>query len=133
MVTQRIFESDFDWLTDRMVKTVSSLDEYNANIAKDILVCVDFFATWCPPCRMIAPILEEMAKEFEGKVLFLKVDVDESEEIAGKEGIQAMPTFIFYKNGTRIEDFAGADQDRIQIPLQSIHKHLKYLFMKKYF
>merc|ERR1712113_214408 len=121
MGTHPIFESDFDCLTEtKMVKTVSSLEEYNANIAKDILVCVDFFATWCPPCRMIAPILEEMAKEFEGKVLFLKVDVDESEEIAGKEGIQAMPTFIFYKNGTRIEDFAGADQDRIR---NTIAKH----------
>ena len=79
---------------------------------------------------MIAPILEEMSKEFVGKVIFLKVriirlilknietfskvDVDEAEEIAGKEGIQAMPTFIFYKNGKRLEDFAGADQDRIR-------------------
>jgi len=85
-----------------------------------MLVCVDFFATWCPPCRMIAPILEEMSKEFEGKVVFLKVDVDEAEEIAGKEGIQAMPTFIFYKNGKRLEDFAGADQDRIR---STIAKH----------
>ena len=104
-----------------------------------MLVCVDFFATWCPPCRMIAPILEEMSKEFEGKVAFLKVriisklfiylflrftyfkvDVDEAEEIAGKEGIQAMPTFIFYKNGNRLEDFAGADQDRIR---STIAKH----------
>ena len=89
---------------------------------------------------MIAPILEEMSKEFEGKVVFLKVrtinyhisnfqtyyyiifkvDVDEAEEIAGKEGIQAMPTFIFYKNGKRLEDFAGADQDRIR---STIAKH----------
>ena len=85
---------------------------------------------------MIAPILEEMSKEFVGKVIFLKVriirlilknietfskvDVDEAEEIAGKEGIQAMPTFIFYKNGKRLEDFAGADQDRIR---STIAKH----------
>merc|ERR1711945_11194 len=98
----------------KMVTSVSTLSEYNSAIAKDILVCVDFFATWCPPCRMIAPILEEMSKEFVGKVIFLKVDVDEAEEIAGKEEIQAMPTFIFYKNGKRLEDFAGADQDRIR-------------------
>ena len=83
-------------IQNKMVKTVSTLSEYNAviaqvdglrknflfnfsrilmNLFQDMLVCVDFFATWCPPCRMIAPILEEMSKEFEGKVAFLKVRI----------------------------------------------------------
>lgn len=68
----------------------------NSNEFKDIvnegLVIVDFFATWCGPCKMIAPIFEELSKEYEGKMTFVKVDVDLSTDIAGKYGISSIPT-----------------------------------------
>merc|ERR1712227_1029716 len=82
-------------LTFKMVQKVNSADEFNAVVSKGGLVCVDFFATWCGPCRMIAPYLEELAKEFEGKCTFLKVDVDELEDLAAEQEVKAMPTFSF--------------------------------------
>merc|ERR1712029_450806 len=87
MGTHPIFESDFDCLTDfvKMVKIVESQADFDAVINGSTLVCVDFFATWCGPCKMIAPKLEAMSKEMEGKVIFLKVDVDELEDLAAAQ------------------------------------------------
>merc|ERR1712243_22919 len=123
MGTHPIFESDFDCLTDfvKMVKVVDSEEQFNTTVAGGTLVCVDFFATWCGPCKMIAPKLEAMSKEYEGKVTFLKVDVDELEDLAAKQEVKAMPTFSFFKNGQKLESFAGANEARIR---QTIEKHL---------
>eukprot|EP00124_Ichthyophonus_hoferi_P000013 Ihof_evm13s1 gene=Ihof_evmTU13s1 len=85
-----------------MVKVIKNMAEYKALIASDKLVVVDFFATWCGPCKMIAPVLEEMSKTMTN-VIFCKVDVDECEDIAAEEGIEAMPTFYFYKNGKKVD------------------------------
>ncbi len=63
------------------------------------LVLVDFFASWCGPCRMMAIILEDIAKELEGKVEIYKVDVDNDEKLARKFGIMSIPTLIFFENG----------------------------------
>merc|ERR1712113_898833 len=112
MGTHPIFESDFDCLTE---------DTFNAAINGDVLVCVDFFATWCGPCKMIAPKLEAMSKEFEGKVIFLKVDVDELEDLAASQEVKAMPTFSFFKGGKKLDSFAGANEARIR---ETIDKHL---------
>jgi thioredoxin 1 len=62
---------------------------------------VDFYATWCGPCKQIAPKLEEMAQLFTD-VIFLKVDVDENEEVASEYAISCMPTFMFFKNGGKV-------------------------------
>jgi len=97
-----------------MVIKVASAEEFNTHIGGDQLVCVDFFATWCGPCRMIAPYLEELAKELDGKVKFLKVDVDELEDLSQSQEVKAMPTFSFFKNGKRLESFAGANKDKIR-------------------
>ena len=56
---------------------------------------IDFYATWCPPCKRVAPILEELAKEYAGKVYFYKIDVDKEQELTGAFGIESMPTFFF--------------------------------------
>uniref|UniRef100_A0A0K8VM22 Thioredoxin n=1 Tax=Bactrocera latifrons TaxID=174628 RepID=A0A0K8VM22_BACLA len=77
------------------------------------LVVIDFFATWCGPCKIIAPRLEELAKEYEGKVVVLKVDVDECEDIAMEYNICSMPTFVFIKGSQQICSFAGANPEKL--------------------
>lgn len=68
-------------------------------LKSDIPVLVDFWATWCGPCMMLAPTVEEIAKEYEGKVKVGKVNVDEAVELAKKYGIMSIPTLIIFKNG----------------------------------
>lgn len=68
-------------------------------INSEIPVLVDFWAAWCGPCRMLAPIIEEVAKEYEGKVKVGKVNVDEEQELAVRYGIASIPTVILFKNG----------------------------------
>ncbi len=68
---------------------------------------VDFWATWCGPCRMIAPIIEELAKEYDGKITVGKCDVEENDDIAAEFGIRNIPTILFFKNGV-VDKTVGA-------------------------
>ncbi|EDW03102.1 thioredoxin-2 [Drosophila grimshawi] len=81
--------------------------------AGDKLVVVDFFATWCGPCRMISPKLEELAQQYTEQLVVLKVDVDECEDIAMEYNISSMPTFLFIKNSNKVEEFAGANATKL--------------------
>ncbi|MEG0166026.1 thioredoxin [Anaerorhabdus sp.] len=76
-------------------------------ITKSGTVLVDFFATWCGPCKMLAPVLEELATDFEGKAKVVKVDVDQEQELAMKFGIMSVPTMILFKNGEAVEKIQG--------------------------
>jgi thioredoxin 1 len=71
-------------------------------------VVIDFWATWCPPCKMIEPIVDELAKEFEGKVIIGKVDADENPEVAGQLSVMSLPTMLFFKNGQPVATLVGA-------------------------
>lgn len=71
-------------------------------------VLIDFYAQWCGPCKMMAPIIDEVAKDYEGKLKVVKVDVDESGEIAATYGVTAMPTFVVFKNGQEVWRRMGA-------------------------
>ncbi|MBQ2479191.1 MAG: thioredoxin [Erysipelotrichales bacterium] len=68
---------------------------------------VDFFATWCGPCKMMAPVLEQLSREMEGKAKIVKVDVDESEDLAVRFGIMSIPTMILFKDGNAVEMAVG--------------------------
>lgn len=69
---------------------------------------VDFWATWCGPCRMVGPIIEELAKEYDGKIVVGKCDVEENEELASEFGIRNIPTILFFKNGDVVDKIVGA-------------------------
>ena len=77
-------------------------------LKSDKPVMVDFWAEWCGPCRMIAPILEEISKEFAGRIVVVKCDVDNSIGIASRFGIRNIPTVLFFKNGMVADKQVGA-------------------------
>lgn len=76
-------------------------------------VLVDFYATWCPPCRALAPTLESLATEFAGRAKLVKVNVDDSPELAADYGITSIPTLVFFKNGNIVESIVGAASQRV--------------------
>ena len=78
-------------------------------------VLVDFWAEWCGPCRMIAPLLEQIAKDHPGKVVVGKVNVDQEQALAAKYGIQSIPAFFIFKNGEITDQFLGAQHSRQSI------------------
>ena len=77
-------------------------------VNSDKPVVADFWAEWCGPCRMVAPVVEELSKDYEGKALVGKVDVDANNEISAKYGIRNIPTILFLKNGEVVDKQVGA-------------------------
>lgn len=74
----------------------------------ELPLVVDFWATWCGPCRMIAPIISELAGEYDGKIVVGKCDVEENDDIAMQFGIRNIPTILFFKGGELVDKFVGA-------------------------
>jgi thioredoxin 1 len=74
----------------------------------DGLVVVDFWATWCGPCRMIAPVLDQLAKDFDGKVKIAKVDVDANQKSAMRFNVRSIPMLLFFKGGKVVDQIVGA-------------------------
>ena len=87
---------------------IGSEEAFDKLIAGDTPVLVDFWATWCGPCRMIAPIVEEIANEYAGKVVVAKVDVDEMGELAQRYRIMNIPTLMLFKQGQMVDKAIGA-------------------------
>ena len=81
--------------------------EFNSFTAKG-LVLVDFFADWCMPCLMMAPVIDELSEKFKGKIKFAKMNIDENSALAQKYKIMSIPNFILFQNGKPIDQFIGA-------------------------
>lgn len=99
--------------------TISDDNFENEVLKSDQPVLIDFWATWCGPCRMIAPIVEELASEYEGKVKIGKLDVDNNQQTAIKYGVRSIPTLLVFKNGQVKERIIGA------VPKGQIDQKLK--------
>lgn len=96
-------------------------ENFGALIRDNKLVLVDFFATWCGPCKMIAPFIEEVAEEYEGKAVVAKIDVDEAQEIAAEYGISSIPTVTLFKDGAPIHTEVGAHDKAFYANLIEMH------------
>lgn len=92
-----------------MAKPIELTDQnFEEIINTEKPVLVDFWAEWCGPCKMIGPVVEELASEYEGKALVGKVDVDSNPEVSAKFGIRSIPTLLVFKNGEIVDKQVGA-------------------------
>ena len=83
-------------------------DNFEAELAASELAVVDFYAGWCGPCRMVAPIVEEISKEFEGQIKVFKLNTDEHPNVASQYGIRSIPTLMVFKGGQKVDTDVGA-------------------------
>jgi thioredoxin 1 len=97
-----------------------SSDNFEATVNNGVSL-VDFWAPWCGPCRMIAPVIEELAADFEGKANICKVNTDEEQELAVKFGVRSIPTILFMKDGEIVDTMVGAaSKDQFTEKLNSL-------------
>ena len=94
-------------MTDN-VKEYSTTDFKSEVVESDAPVLVDFWAEWCGPCKVIAPVVEELADDYEGKIKFGKVNVDDHNMIASEYGVRSIPTLLVFKNGSVVNQIVGA-------------------------
>lgn len=92
--------------TDKPIMLTDS--NFSTKIVKHNLIVVDFWAPWCGPCRMVAPLIEQLAAEYAGKVAFGKMNVDENMVVPGSFGVMSIPTMIIFKNGKAVETIIGS-------------------------
>jgi thioredoxin 1 len=90
---------------------------FDAEVLKaDVPVVVDFWASWCGPCRMIAPVTEKLAQEYEGRAKFCKLNVDENPQMARKHEVMSIPLLLFFKGGKQVDSVLGAVPESVIQP-----------------
>ena len=94
-------------MSDAVVSVTNDTFEQTV-LQSEGVVMVDFWATWCGPCKIVAPVVEELAKEYEGKASFAKVNTDENQDLATRFNIRGIPTLIFFKEGKVMDQIVGA-------------------------
>jgi len=97
-------------------------ENFDDIVKSNSLVVVDFWAEWCGPCKIISPVIEALAKEYAGKTLFLKINVDECPNVASRFGIMSIPTIMIFKEGKNVDSVVGA------VPKTVIESKLKDYF-----
>ena len=97
-------------------------EDFGDFVGRFRFVVVDFWASWCPPCRIIAPIIEKLAKQYAGKIVFAKVNVDQNPKTALAYGVTSIPTLILIKNGVEVDRIIGAAPEEVIRSI--INKHL---------
>ncbi|KAI8139911.1 thioredoxin [Fennellomyces sp. T-0311] len=100
-------------------KEPKSLQEFNALISENKNVVIDFHATWCGPCKLIAPKFKKFAAE-NPNATYCKIDVDEVPDVAAELSIRAMPTFIFFKDGQKVDEVVGANAAKIEQAIKNL-------------
>ncbi|XP_010127681.1 PREDICTED: thioredoxin domain-containing protein 2, partial [Chlamydotis macqueenii] len=95
--------------------------EFEAELksASEKLVVVDFSATWCGPCKMIKPFFHSLSEKY-GDVVFIEIDVDDAQDVAAHCDVKCMPTFQFYKNGKKVQEFSGANKEKLEETIKSL-------------
>ncbi|CBG40234.1 thioredoxin [Helicobacter mustelae] len=96
-----------------MGQYVELTSENFVSVTQNGVAVVDFWAPWCGPCRMLAPVIDELAKEYEGKAAICKVNTDEQDELSAKFGIRSIPTILFMKNGEVVDQIVGASSKQV--------------------
>lgn len=91
------------------------------NFIKDGIVLIDFFADWCMPCLMMAPVVDELAEKFEGKIKFGKINVSDNESVAQRFNVSSIPNFTVFKNGKVVQQFVGSmGEDEFEEKLEKV-------------
>lgn len=103
-------DSSYNSTSDVQINTPITLTDYNFDemTRKYSFLVVDFWAPWCGPCKMVSPVIDQLAFELGGKVVFGKLNVDENPTVASLFGIQSIPTLMIFKNGTAVDGIMGA-------------------------
>ena len=105
-----------------MAKILESKEQFENDILKTQLpAIVDFFATWCGPCKMLSPVIDEIASELEGKAVVAKIDSDQLGDLCAQYNIRLLPTLVFFKDGKEVDRIVGmAEKEDILAKLQSL-------------
>ena len=121
---QEYFERGINMEEISPKKTIDISDaDLDENIRKFSSLVVDCWAPWCGPCRMVGPIIEDLAQEFQGKIVFGKLNVDENQATSSKFGIMSIPTLLVFKNGNLVDRIVGAlPKDLLKAKLKQLYE-----------